>query len=150
MPKKRKGSGLAKIRKKTTKKEQIPPSPPPEELTVPGDACDDEQDESLPVEDFLIDNDNTRSILQATSDECSTLSAQATRLALAYQYLNVLGAPPPEDWDGRDGTVRFLREALKIPVAVSGKSFPRYITATAWVPNTLERGMWRESLAERS
>jgi hypothetical protein len=34
------------------------------------------------------------------------LNAQATRLAIVYQYLTVLGAPPPEEWDGRDSTVK--------------------------------------------
>jgi hypothetical protein len=66
MPRKRLGSGLAKIRKKSAKKEQIPSSPPAEELILPGDVSDDEQ-ESLPVEDFSINNDNTHSILQAAS-----------------------------------------------------------------------------------
>jgi hypothetical protein len=81
-------------------KEQIP-SPPPEELLLP--VVDDVAEERLPDEDFLV-NDDTREVLQATSDRCLMLNTQATRLAIAYCYLNLFGAAPVEDWDGRDGT----------------------------------------------
>jgi hypothetical protein len=120
MPRKRKGSGLTPIRPKKTVTKKIKPSPPVEELVSPVDDVSDEE-EHLPDKDFLIDDSNVRTILQATSDNCATLNAQATRLAIAYHYIKVLGAPSPEDWDGRDGTVRLIRTVLKIPSNSSGR-----------------------------
>ena len=114
MPKKRKGSNLQPRRKKNAKKEEQLPSLPAETVLLPvEDVVLVENEERLPDEDFHVDNAR-RKILQATSDECPTLDAQATRLAIAYQYLNVLGAPPPEQWDGRDGTVSIIVNSLKI------------------------------------
>jgi hypothetical protein len=115
MPKRKRGSGLSRIEaKKALREGQIPSAPPAEELLLPvDDVADDE--EPLPIEDFLIDDDKTQTILNATSEECPTLNSQATRLAIAYHYLKVLGAPPPEEWDGRDGTVTILKNCLKIP-----------------------------------
>jgi hypothetical protein len=149
MPRKRKGSGLSVIRKKHAKKETIPSLPPAaEELLLPVDHDGADDKEHLPDEDLFLDND-TRTInmqattrsdngttlnddqehlpdddyLQATTSDknCTTLNAQARRLAIAYYYVHVLGAPPPEDWDGRDGTVSHLRKALKIPTNSSGR-----------------------------
>jgi hypothetical protein len=115
MQKRKRGSGLSRIEaKKALREGQIPSAPPAEELLLPvDDVADDE--EPLPIEDFLIDDDKTQTILNATSEECPTLNSQATRLAIAYHYLKVLGAPPPEEWDGRDGTVTILKNCLKIP-----------------------------------
>jgi hypothetical protein len=107
MPKKQRGTGLTKQQPKKAKKvvrqEQLP-SLPAEEVLLPVDGVA-ENKECLPNGDFHVDN-GTRTILQATSNECPTLNAQATRLAIVYQYLTVLGAPPPEEWDGRDSTVK--------------------------------------------
>ena len=117
MPRKRRGASLTRVKakKKVVREEQLP-SLPAEEVLLP---VEDvvllvENEEHLPNEDFHVDNDR-RKILQATSGECPTLDAKATRLAIAYQYLNVLGAPPPEEWDGRDGTVSIIENSLKIP-----------------------------------
>jgi hypothetical protein len=104
---------------KNEEEEQIP-SRPTEELWLPVDDVADEE-EHLPEEDFLVDDDKTHTILEATSDKCTTLNAQATRLAIAYHYLIVLGAPSPEEWDGKDGTVRLIRNILKIPMNSSGR-----------------------------
>jgi hypothetical protein len=60
MSRKRKGSGLQAIRTKAVKKGHIP-SPPAEELLLPVDDVADD-DERLPDEDVLVDNDNTRTI----------------------------------------------------------------------------------------
>jgi hypothetical protein len=111
MPVKRKGKGLTRNRKvaKKVEKTTVVPSPPTEELPL----VPVENEERLPDDDFFVDDD-TQTILRATSDNCSTLNAQATRIAIAYCYLNVFGAPPPEDWDGRDGTMVQIRKFLKI------------------------------------
>jgi hypothetical protein len=111
MPRKQKGTGLQCIRLKKTAKDKQTPSPLEEELLLPVDVADDK--ERVPDKCFVVDDDNTRTILEATSDKCATLNAMATWLAFAYQYLTVLGAPPPEDWDGRDGTVKILWLSLK-------------------------------------
>jgi hypothetical protein len=120
MPAKKKGSNLKRKRKEPRKKGKILediPSPPAEEFLVDDKECPPER---LPDQDFFV-SDDTNAILQATSDHCTTLYAQATRLAIAYFYINILGAPPPEEWDGRDGTVVILRQSLKIPKNSSGR-----------------------------
>ena len=98
MPRKRKqGSGLAYRRpKKALVLEEQLPSLPAEEVLLPvEDVAANE--ECLPNADFEIDDDNTCTILRATSDQCATLNTQASRLAIAYYYIQVLDEPPPEE-----------------------------------------------------
>jgi predicted flap endonuclease-1-like 5' DNA nuclease len=118
MPVKRKGKGLTRNRKvaKKVEKTTVVPSPTEELLLLPVEI----EEECLPDQDLVV-NDDTRTILEATSDECTTLNAQATRLAIAYCYFNVFGAPPPEQWDGRDGTTVQIRDFLKIPKNSGGR-----------------------------
>jgi hypothetical protein len=111
MSRKQKGSGLQPIQKKVVKKEHIP-SPPAEELLLPVDNVADDQ-EHHPDKDFSVNKDNTYMILKATSNKCMTLNAQATQLAIAYYFLNVLRVSPLEEWDGMDGTVVLITNALK-------------------------------------
>jgi hypothetical protein len=114
MPKRRKGLGLTRsVPKKKPREEQLPSLPAEEALLPVEDVVPVENEERLPNADFEINDDNTRSILQATSDECPTLNAKASRLAIAYYYIQVLDAPPPEEWDGHDGTVSQIQKDLK-------------------------------------
>jgi hypothetical protein len=112
MPIKRKGSGLKRKRKEPQKLKKGKPEAVAEEpaLSVVNEEC---LPERLPDEEFFV-NDDTQNILQATSDDCPTINAMATRLAIAYYYLKVLVAPPPEEGDGADGTVVEIRNSLKI------------------------------------
>ena len=113
MPKKWRGASLSRKRaKKLVREEEIPSLPADELPLVPVDDVA-ENEERLPNADFEINDDNTLSILQATSDECPTLNVQASRLAIAYYYMKVLDAPPPEEWDGHDGTVSQIQKDLK-------------------------------------
>ncbi len=116
MPKRRRGSKLQARRKKTVQKEEQLPSLPAEEVLLPvEDVIPVQNDECLPNDDFQVDN-VTRTIMQATSDECPTLNAQAARLAIAHYYIQVLDAPSPEEWDGLDGTVIRIQKCLNFDV----------------------------------
>ena len=111
MPRKCKGSGLTVRRPTKAVQEEQLPSLSAEEVLLPvEDAVENE--ESLPDGDFQVNDDNTCTILRATSDNCSTLNKQATRLAIAYYYIQVLDAPAPEEWDGHDGTVSQILNCL--------------------------------------
>ena len=92
------------------KKEEQLPSLPAEEVMLPVDDVA-ENEECLPNQDFTVD-DRTHTILKATSDECTTLDSKAKRLAIAYYYIKVLEAPPPEEWDGHAGTVTQVQKSL--------------------------------------
>jgi hypothetical protein len=106
--------------KKAVKMEQIP-SPPAEKLLLLVDDMADDK-EHLPDIYFIVDNDNTRMIMQATSDNCMTLNGQKPHgWLLCITTLMSWGAPPPEDWDGQDSTVRLLQNFFKIPMNSSGR-----------------------------
>ena len=117
MPRKRKGSGLARraAKKKPVVRQENLPSLPVEEVLLPVDD-DVQNEECLPNDNFRIVDDKTCSVLQATSDECPTLNAQAKRLAIAHYYIQVLDAPSPEEWDGLDGTVIRIQKCLNFDV----------------------------------
>ena len=49
-----------------------------------------------------------------------TVNDQGHRMAVAVYYIDVLHAPSPKEWDGKQGTVSIIRRELKFPEGSEG------------------------------